>query len=399
MGWTTSSTLAAGIVVAGMTGSFAAAPQTSNLPFAALSPSLDTILGKKLLSVDGSAVTLTALEGALMRETTGANGAVRKTSFHFITDQLGTVTDPRDPNKPLGVFRMGKRDVAVQYADGGFETMYVSDEGGLLDEIRAPQSTALCTVWYPEGHVFSLEERKAAVAQYASRLGVEESGNKEIAARKSDPACGARGDLAATAQTGNKPVLSGGSGESVLAVGLGLAASATSPNAPAFASALAVAQGARNADTAAKETPEAGTLGTRAPVPVPPQTGNRAASDQLAQSGRPRDAMVLAPDGASKCLSVESERGYRGFRNYCAYPVQYAYCVVGRRLETASCQYGAVQGSTEPWGFTAIGDRPLSPANAPVELRWIACRGRSGDVLPRLEQIDPPSGHCVSIAH
>jgi hypothetical protein len=380
-----------------MTGSFAAAPQTSNVPPAALSPSLDTILGKKLVSIDGSAVTLTALEGALTRETTAANGAIRRTSFHFITDQLGTVLDQRDPNKPLGVFRMGKRDVAVQYADGGFETMYVNDEGGLLVETKAAKDTVLCSVWYPEGHVFSLEERKEAVAQYASRLGVDESGNKEAAARKSDPACGTRGVSSTIAQAGKKPLIPGGGGENVVAVGLGLPALAASPNAPAFASALAIAQPARNADGAAKETPETGALGTRGPAAVPPQTDSRAAPGQLAQSGRLRDSMVLAPEGASKCLSVESERGYRGFRNYCAYPVQFAYCVVGRRLEPASCQYGAVQGATEPWGFSAISDRPTSPGNTSVELRWIACRGRTGDVLPRLEQIDPPSGHCVSV--
>jgi hypothetical protein len=79
---------------------FAAAPQTPLSTAAAPTFSFDTILGKKLVSVDGSAVTLTALEGTLIRETIAANGALRKTSFHFITNQLGTVTDLADPASP-----------------------------------------------------------------------------------------------------------------------------------------------------------------------------------------------------------------------------------------------------------------------------------------------------------
>lgn len=396
MGWMIRSALAASVAVAVITGALAAAPQTSNLPPQAASPSLDAIVGKKLISIDGSAVTLTALEGTLVRETIAANGAMQKMSFHFLTNQLGTVTDLRDPNKPLGVFRMGKRDVAIQYADGGYEAMLVNAEGGLVVESRTPQASAVCSAWYPEGHVFSMDERKEAVAQFANRLGVAE-GSKEAIVRKASPACAIRGDLAIAPDSEGKPLALGGSGETLVPAGLGLAVAATAPNgtssnAPAFASALAVAQSNRSADSKPKQPPEASTAGTGGlggSIVMLPQTAT--------PPQRGRDA--LTPEGASKCLSVESERGYRGFRNYCAYPVQFAYCVVSRRLEPASCQYGAVQGSTEAWGFSAIGDGPLNVATTPIELRWIACRGRSGDVLPRLEQIDPPSGHCVAVGH
>jgi hypothetical protein len=369
--------LAASVAIAGITGSFAATLQTTSSAPATPNPSFDTIVGKKLISIDGSAVTLTALEGTLMRETVAANGAIRRTSFHFISEQLGTVTDLPNPTKAVGVFRMGKRDITIQYADGGFESMFVNDEGGLLVEAKAPESTALCSAWYPEGHVFSMEERKEAVAQYASRLGLAENGDKTGPARNASPACGALGDLAGKAADAEKNFLAPGAiAANAVALGLPLA-SLPNTAAPAL---------------------QAGALGAQLAAPAAPQIATRSNPQQFAQSRQPRAGFASAPEGASTCLSVESERGYRGFRNYCAYPVQFAYCVVGRTLQAASCQYGAVQGSTEPWGFTAIGDGPLTIPTTPIELRWIACRGSAGGVLARLEQIDPPSGHCVAVA-
>jgi hypothetical protein len=351
------------------------------------SATLDTVLGKTLISIDGSAVSLTAREGTLTRQTIAANGAIRTTSFHFITDQLGTVSDERDPNKPLGVFRMDKREVAIQYADGGYETMFASAEGGLLVESRAPQQSAVCSAWYPVSHIFSLDERKSALAQYASRLGLDDSGNKEGTARKTDPACSTPHGLIATAEMAKAP-LAPAAGESTLAVALGLSGSTALSSAAAASSALAVANAA----------PEGGKAGLPGPVSLVPQIGNRANSVDSAQRQRADSGIARGSEGASKCLSLESERGYRGFRNYCAYPVQFAYCVIGRTLQPASCQYGTVQGSTEAWGFTAFEDLPFSTANMAIGVRWIGCRGRASDVLPRLEQIDPPSGHCLAVS-
>lgn len=397
MGWIIRFTLAVCVTIAAIAASFAAGLPTPSSTHAASSPSLDAIAGKKLISIDGSTVTLTTAEGTLTRETIGANGAIRRTNFHFLTEQLGTVSDLPNPNKAVGVFRMGKRDVTIQYADGGFEEMFVNDEGGLLVETKGPQNAALCTAWYPEGHVFSMEDRKEALSQYASRLGIAENSEKIGPARSTGPACVAPGDPATKAADVEKTSLASGTMKgSALALGLGLPLAA-SPSASEAPPTFAVAQAAHTIDEAAQAALQAGAPGTRASVPTLPQTAGRASGEQFTQSRQPRGGFASAPEGASKCLSVESERGYRGFRNYCAFPVQFAYCVVGRTLESASCQYGAVQGSTEPWGFTAIGDRPLTIATMPIEMRWIACRGRSGDVLPRLEQIDPPSGHCVAV--
>jgi hypothetical protein len=399
MGWMTRVTLACGSCLACITASLAAAPPTPVSTAVAPAFSFDTILGKKLYSVDGSAVTLTALEGTLIRETNAAGGAMKKTSFHFLTDQLGTVTDLAEPNKPLGVFRIDKRDAIIQYADGGFEAMFVSPEGGLLVQSKTPQQPQTCMAWYPEGHTFSVDERKEAVAQYASRLGIPENSNKENVPHTAGLPCGIRTDWAATPASEKTPFALAGSGETVVAVSAGLPLLATTPDAPAFSSALAIAPSNRTLAATSRTAANAGTAGMGAPpmIMLPP-TSNRATPEQFEQLRRAREGVTLAPEGASKCLSVESERGFRGFRNYCAYPVQFAYCVVGRRLGADSCQYGAVHGSSEPWGFSTIGDSPLNAGNIPIELRWIGCRGRAADVLPRLEQIDPPSGHCVAVA-
>jgi hypothetical protein len=395
MGWIIRTALAAGVAAVGIAASSAAIAQAPRPPATAPSnSSLDSIAGKKLVSIDGSAVTLTAVEGGLMRETTAANGAMRRTRFQFITASLGTVTDPADPNEPLGVFRIGKGELAIQYADGGVETMVVESGDRLLVATRAPETIASCVAWYPEGHVFSLEERKEAVAQYASRLGVAGNGDKESRPRSADPSCIAHGDLATASQPEKNALARDGTGQSLAALGLAAPALAALPNTAGIV-ALTTAERADEASRNASR--EFGATGVRVSGPLSTQPGSRAAPEQLTQSRRPSGEFSLVPDGASKCLSVESERGYRGFRNYCAYPVQFAYCVIGRKLQPDSCQYGAVQGSTEAWGFSEVGDRPLSAGNTPIELRWIACRGRAGDVLPRLERIDPPSGRCVSV--
>src|SRR5882672_1033659 len=134
--------------------------------------SLDAVIDKMLISIDGSIISLTASEGRMAREIVGANGAVQRTSFVFINDRLGTVADARDAAHITGVFRASESAIEIQYADGSSEIVLANAGGGISIEARAPSSDAYCTSWYPEGHVFGLDERKSALAQYASRLGL-----------------------------------------------------------------------------------------------------------------------------------------------------------------------------------------------------------------------------------
>ena len=84
-----------------------------------------------------------------------------------------------------------------------------------------------------------------------------------------------------------------------------------------------------------------------------------------------------------------------GFRNHCGYDVQFAYCLMqGNQL--ASCHDGAVAGSVAANGFGAlVADESLKETDAKHDFRWVACQGGAGEVIPRLDQIEPPSGRCV----
>ena len=98
---------------------------------------------------------------------------------------------------------------------------------------------------------------------------------------------------------------------------------------------------------------------------------------------------------ASSCLSVESDGTHWGFRNHCGYTVQFAYCLMGPN-QLASCGDGAVAGSVAGNGFGAlVADESLKETDAKHDFRWVACQGGAGEVIPRLDQIDPPSGRCV----
>src|SRR5258708_7082165 len=175
-------------VFAGMTtNAFAAAPEGTVAPpketASAPAQSLDGMVGKKLIAIDGSTIALTPAEGGLAREIIGSNGAVQKTMFEFINEKLGTVSDARNAANIIGVFRTTGAGIEVQYADGSSETLAANPSGGLTIESISTSNDS-CTAWYPEGHVFSLEERRAALAQFATKLGLADQADKKPASSK-----------------------------------------------------------------------------------------------------------------------------------------------------------------------------------------------------------------------
>jgi hypothetical protein len=385
---------------------------------------LDAVIGKMLISIDGSIISLTASEGRMAREIVGANGAVQRTSFVFINDRLGTVADARDAARVTGVFRASESTIEIQYADGSSEIVLANAAGGLSIEARAPSSDAYCTSWYPEGHVFSLEERKAALAQYASRLGLADGVEKK-------PDAGRFGCKTGTS-TANAAALP----EKAAAA----AASSAPPAAASAPAAAVIAPAAVSAPAAGDKTaPAAGKQGaakspplprrvTRAPTPLPGLAAAKNAAPKLAEltptkpvevrdsqvhlidtdlpkdsqvdasaSGAlPSNADIAAQIGASTCLSVESDGMHWGFRNHCAYTVQYAYCSLDGIVQLTSCKDGAVGGSVAPNGFgVLVADQSLKEVDVAHDFRWVACQGGAGEVIPRLDQTNPPSGRCV----
>jgi len=396
-------------IAGGITPAFSATPLDNGTPDQAAAPpaaapSIEGVMGKKLISVEGSVIALSASEGRLTREITAPNGTVQRTTFRFISERLGTVMDPRDGSKAAGVFRIGSGDINIQYADGGSETLVVNSEGGISIETKAPQSGSYCTLWYPEGHVFSLEERKLALAQYANRLGLAD-GDKKTDRNDAQPACTTTSVaevVKAESKSTAKPDVKTAATNSAAAL-----ATAVPSGAAAKSPALRTAQSVR----VTKGTPKAAdSVETRVvevrdsqvhlvdimpAEPTPADAAAAPAPQKLASLTPNQGTATIDPKGASTCLSVDSDGSHWGFRNHCEFTVQFAYCLKGDN-SPASCKDGAVVGSVSGKGFGAlIADKSLKEINGSHDFRWIACQGGAGEVLPRLDEIDPPSGRCV----
>jgi hypothetical protein len=327
--------------------------------------------------------------------------------------------DQRDASTVTGVFRIGDSDINIQYADGLSETVLANSAGGISIETKSPKSATYCAAWYPEGHIFSLEERKAALAQYAGRLGLPDGGERKIDVA-THLGCG--GTVSAQTELAGKPDAAkiDSKGElakadtktqatdvpTLLASAVGAAATAD-----AKSGASKRVQVVKTANTAASKTTtdvaaEIHAIEVRnskvhlidsdsAAEPAPAEKAEAPASQKLASLELNPGTVPPNQSGASGCLWVESDGSHWGFRNKCEYTVQFAYCVMGGG-QLASCQDGALTGSVNANGFGAlIADQSLKETDVSHEFRWVACQGGAGEVIPRLEQTNPPSGRCV----
>jgi hypothetical protein len=99
---------------------------------------------------------------------------------------------------------------------------------------------------------------------------------------------------------------------------------------------------------------------------------------------------------ASDCLTVESNGTHWGFRNNCVTDIQFAYCVNHGADRLTACGDSAVPGSVAAHGFTSlIADISMKDPSASHAFRWVGCIGGAGEVVPRLDQSDPPMGRCL----
>ena len=372
------------VVFAGMTTNGFAAPsegaaaptkETASAP----SLSLDGMVGKKLIAIDGSTIALMPAEGGLAREIVGSNGAVQKTMFEFINEKLGTVSDARNVANVIGVFRTTGAGIEAQYADGSSETLAVNPSGGLTIESISTSSDS-CTAWYPEGHVFSLDERRAALAQFATRLGLADPVDKKAASSKA--ACAA----IPAPHTYDVPTKA-----DVLGRPAGLPRSLAIPPAAGLAAGLSA--------TALKQSnlaPELRPVEVRNSEVHPIDPNVIQPPQMVASADVPMSAGVADQRGASTCLSVDSDGAHWGFRNHCGYTVQFAYCLMSGADQLASCRDGTLSGSVAANGFgSLVADEGLKESDAVHDFRWVACQGGAGEVIPRLDQTNPPSGRCV----
>src|SRR5215471_4677931 len=385
---------------------------------------LDAVIGKTLIAIDGSMIKLTASEGRMAREIIGANGAVQRTSFVFINDRLGTVADARETAKVTGVFRATETTIEIQYGDGSSEVFLANFAGGISLETRGPASEPYCTSWYPEGHIFNLEERKTALAQFAMRLGLGDSADKKPVTGQY--AC-KTGTTSAEVNTSSEKTASAAPAPAASPTAASPAAAAT-PMPPPMPAAAAPSDDAakqpvvrdkatfaappRRGPRTAPRLPEVATpkvppakladLGPTKPVEVResevhlidvPKDTNKASPDAAVA---PSTADVAAQIGASTCLSIESDGKNWGFKNHCGYTVQFAYCTMDALIQLSSCKDGSIGGSVAPNGFGAlVADQSLKEIDVTHDFRWVACEGGAGEVIARLEKADPPAGRCV----
>jgi len=422
------------------------APTAQTLPAAPLQeaaqpPAPDTatgrlsqVEGKKLIAVDGSSLALSAIDGGFTREITKADGTSAATTFTFVNERMGTVANMNDPDHVAGMFKMSDNEIDIDYSDGHSE-VFKPASGGATLALRSPQGDTFCTVWYPEGHIFSDGDRRAALAEYASKLGVAfkvagRHSGKPAAACMMSPlgatspappvATPAVLQLKAVPHPLPRPIqasyeippprivptpapLPPAAKQSVPA--LAAVEVRTSqvhlidppkPNIPNFAGGEYAAPAPDHHVSAAviEAVPPA------APAPAAPP-----AAPQKQAVSQPAPAAVAAlnpyqPDltdtGASSCLSVASDGTHWGFKNSCGYSVQFAYCLKGDAEVLAACKNGTIGGSAAPNSFSAlVGDASMKEKSVDHEFRWVACGGGAGEVIPKLDSVDPPVGRCL----
>ncbi len=342
---------------------------------------LADLSGKKLIAVDGAALNLTAIEGGIERDITAANGATEKTTFTFINDRLGTVAADAGAGAAnvTGFFRLTDNGVEVRYADGRAEILSEGNDGGVLLRLDNPGALAVCRSFYPDGHSFSDAEKKAAVAEYAIRLG--------LAPPEAKPSC--EGNVAETAPSVSPP---------------------TSPQAKAAPKPEHHAEAKRPVNKLAASASLRDKVGTleavsvrdslvhaidAMPMPVLPATSDGAA--QIASIAAP--AAGSAEPGqhdASHCLKVDSDGSHWGFRNACNFDVQFAYCLAAGGDNLTACDAGGAMGSVSADSFGALlADKSFGETDADHDFRWLACDGGAGEVVAHLDHFDPPSGRCV----
>lgn len=330
-------------------------------------PLLGGLLGTKLVNLDGSTVSLLAREDGVVRTITSPEGTVKTMEFNFLGENLGTVSETDAPARVSGVFHVSAGGLAVDYADGRSEFLAARGADGLTISVKSANGDYACATWYLPSHVFTADEKKAAVAAYARRLGVADGPDADhsdcanIAAMPDDKARTA----AHSVSVHRKPT-----------------------RAPREAAAAGGYQPAVNGRLAGLQTVpiKQSTVHLIDAAPVPPGPDNNGAA--------PVDERI-----ASNCLKVESNGNYWGFRNHCGYSVQFAYCLLHGSDEMTACAgvgSASVSGSVSANGFGPLfADASLGESDVEHKFRWVGCRGGAGEVIAHLDQSEPASGRCV----
>ncbi len=336
-------------------------------PFAGIS-------GKTLTGVDGSRIALTLIEGGIERQITDNGAQPKKTTFTFMNDRLGTVVEDGGTAagaNVTGFFRLTDTGVEVRYADGRGELLTATPDGGVLMQRSAANGETNCRSWYPDGHAFSESDKKQALAEYASLLGLGPAPKSSC-----DTASGPQSMLRPSdVKPREKP-------SQVKPVSLNGPVRVVAP----------------------------GKITELLPVTVKDSVVHTIDADTasppvvMTQLPSPQAAIPPGQHDASACLKVESDGSHWGFRNACGYSVQFSYCMWHGSENLAACTAdGAnprtISGSVAANGLaTLTTDTSFSEKAGDHDFRWVACDGGAGEVVAHLDHADPPSGRCERAA-
>jgi hypothetical protein len=324
---------------------------------------LDGFSGQRLIAVDGTAMSVSASAyGMALAAPPG--GAVASGYLTFLNNSQGLVSEDARAEKISGLFQFSDAALTIAYATGGTAVLSRASNGGLAVATSSGPGS-MCSIWYPEGHAFSAAEREAAVAAYASRLGV-------------------RAGLNATASCGGTPSVQADSSSETKSIAPRRAV--RGHHALAEKTAMVGNSPQISAEPVVVRASDVHPIDGAFSIPAPPA--------QPAMTFGTADKPVAPQGSPSQCLSVEADGADVGFRNHCGFEVQFAYCVVDASDPARLCGSSAPVGGVTANGFgTLFAER--DPKDPEHEFRWIACDGGRGDVVPKLVRTDPPAGQCV----
>lgn len=353
--------------------------------------------GVRLVAVDGSTLSLSPTEGGLSLAVSSPSGAAERSNFSFLSDRLGTISNDADAGHVIGFFRETDAGLEAMFADGHDESILANTVGGVSLVIRRGDGQSSCTTWYPPDHAFTTDERKAALAAYAARLGLGGAGKTPAA----PPACAPALRIAKRAPSAPPAPLT-----EQLMTATRPAPAAAADGAPIK---LAAADGltpvvVRASQVHAVDAALAAPAGAAAGLTAAPALASAAAA-QTAPTVQKLAAVAAAPapsgappgSGASDCLSVDSDGANLGFRNHCGFSVEFAYCLkAGASDKGAACGAGEQTGTAPANGFAPVLiDTNIKTADAEHDFRWVACSGDPARVAAHLDSSDPPAGRCV----
>ncbi|HWU55765.1 MAG TPA: hypothetical protein VN175_09700, partial [Rhizomicrobium sp.] len=381
--------ISATIVKGGSSAPDSVSGNTTGAPFGSVS-------GKTLTGVDGSAITLTVIEGGMELQVIPAGGMARKTTFTFMTDRMGTVVEdsgsPSAGSSVTGFFRLTAKGVEVRYADGHSAMLSAGPDGGVQMLLDGDVGSS-CRAWYPAGHQFSDLEKKAALNAYATKLGLPVAASDVSNGCSSAPAL----QPATVAPATPAPAASPPPGK---AATLRQRSKLESRNDVKMPTRVAKAS-YRIGDYQAAKALETVTVRPSDVHPIDaPDAPTTAISVPDIDSRTALAGDKADRNNASGCLKVDSDGSHWGFRNSCDFDVQFAYCMAGGSNSLTACGTNnavttSAAGSVAAHGFGAlVTDTSLADKDASHNFRWIACGGGSGEVVARLDHYEPPAGRC-----